>query len=105
MFKKWMKDNGLKIKSINNYISAIKNAYKDFKVDIFDLDYGKFDLFYNQVKNNSEYNDIIKKNNNYLSSALKNYYKFTKLLDNHQNIKQPYNRIILEHQEQVKVIN
>lgn len=94
MFKKWMKDNGLKIKSINNYISAIKNAYKDFKVDIFDLDYGKFDLFYNQVKNNSEYNDIIKKNNNYLSSALKNYYKFTKLLDNHQNIKQPYNRII-----------
>ena len=94
MFKKWMKDNGLKIKSINNYISAIKNAYKDFKVDIFDLDYGKFDLFYNQVKNNSEYNDILKKNNNYLSSALKNYYKFTKLLDNHQNIKQPYNRII-----------
>lgn len=93
-FKAWLREGELKDKTISNYISGINKICNEFKEDILELNHVEFEKFYNEIKENIEFQKINQQSNRTLSSALLKYREFINLENIYFSLNKAHNRIV-----------
>lgn len=93
-FKSWLREGELKDKTISNYISGINKICNEFKEDILELKPVEFEKFYNEIKENNEFQKINQQSNRTLSSALLKYREFINLENICFTLNKAHNRIV-----------
>ena len=93
-FKAWLREGELKDKTISNYISGINKICNEFKEDILELKPVEFEKFYNEIKENNEFQKINQQSNRTLSSALLKYREFINLENVCFSLNKAHNRIV-----------
>lgn len=93
-FKAWLREGELKDKTISNYISGINKICNEFKEDILELKPVEFEKFYNEIKENNEFQKINQQSNRTLSSALLKYREFINLENICFSLNKAHNRIV-----------
>ena len=93
-FKAWLREGELKDKTISNYISGINKKCNEFKEDILELNHVEFEKFYNEIKENIEFQKINQQSNRTLSSALLKYREFINLENIYFSLNKAHNRIV-----------
>ena len=93
-FKAWLREGELKDKTISNYISGINKICNEFKEDILELKPVGFEKFYNEIKENNEFQKINQQSNRTLSSALIKYREFINLQNICFSLNKAHNRIV-----------
>lgn len=93
-FKAWLREGELKDKTISNYISGINKICNEFKEDILELNHVEFEKFYNEIKENIEFQKINQQSNRTLSSALLKYREFINLENICFSLNKAHNRIV-----------
>lgn len=93
-FKAWLREGELKDKTISNYISGINKICNEFKEDILELKPVEFEKFYNEIKENNEFQKINQQSNRTLSSALLKYREFINLENRCFSLNKAHNRIV-----------